>query len=187
LSNNATKTNLFTSEIASTIISFTTETDFVQTVTMTSTISTSDASTITFIPRALETPSALISYPETKIHSACGKAATRPATVTIPETVISTSKSTVATTTTLTLYEADTSTVVELATSTVITSVPAAKPTQVLVNGDFSNGAEGWRDSNFDVSDGQGVVTPSDGESTIVLQNVPRIEGGHPYSLSADV
>jgi hypothetical protein len=187
LSNNATKTNLFTSEITSTIISLTTETDFVQTVTVTSTISTPDGSTITFIPRALETPSGLISYPESKIHSACGKAATRPATVTIPETVVFTSTGTVATTTTLTLYEADTSTVVEFATSTVITSVSAPKPTQVLVNGDFSNGAGGWRGSNFDVSDGQGVVTLSGGESTIVLQDVPRIEGGQPYSLSADV
>jgi hypothetical protein len=187
LSNNATKTVLFTSEITSTIISLTTETEFVQTVTLTSTISTPDASTITLIPRALETPSALISYPETKIRSACSKAATRLVTVTISETVIFTSTGTVATTATLTSYETYTSIVVESATSTVVTSVPAPKPTQVLVNGDFSNGAQGWSGSSFNVSDGQGVITLSGGDATLVLQDVPRIEGGQPYSLSADV
>jgi hypothetical protein len=123
LSANMTKSNLFTSNMTSTIISLTTETDFVQTVTVTSTISTSDASPATLVARAVETPSALRAYPESAIRSGCGKAATRPATMTYSETVRFTSTETVATTTTATLYETDTSIVVEAATSTVVTMV----------------------------------------------------------------
>ncbi|KAI4729969.1 hypothetical protein E4T49_02327 [Aureobasidium sp. EXF-10728] len=73
-----------------------------------------------------------------------------------------------------------------------------AKPKQVIVNGDFSNGANGWTfsgtssRSSFDGSNGQGVVRFGNIDSyytapSSVIQTVPLIELGQTFSLSADV
>jgi hypothetical protein len=73
-----------------------------------------------------------------------------------------------------------------------------AERKQVIVNGDFSNGASPWTwsstgtRSSFDGSNGQGVVTFGGLDSyytapTSILQIVPLIEVGQTFSFSADV
>ncbi|CAD0107061.1 unnamed protein product [Aureobasidium uvarum] len=73
-----------------------------------------------------------------------------------------------------------------------------AKPKQVIVNGDFSSGANGWTwsststRSSFDGSNGQGIVRFGGLDSyytapTSIIQTVPLIELGQTFSLSAEV
>ncbi|KAK5999874.1 hypothetical protein QM012_004962 [Aureobasidium pullulans] len=123
LSASVATTNVLEMTATSKIATTTTETDVIQTVTVTTTVRTY-AATAPTRKRALETPSALSSYPERAISSACNRAATAPPTTTILKSVMVTSTSIVTSTLTTTAYEYDLSTARELATSTVTSISP---------------------------------------------------------------
>ncbi|KAG9747664.1 hypothetical protein KCU73_g7290, partial [Aureobasidium melanogenum] len=125
---NATNTAIFNLTATSTIAALTTKTDFVETITVISTINASRVP-VPIKKRALETPMELDYYSGNEISSGCSRAATQPMKTTVLETMTISSTEDVATTTTAVEYKNITSIITELATSTTTVFINATSPT----------------------------------------------------------